>query len=593
METDLEKLNPTPATVDSLIQEIETLKQQNLEVSKAGFDLISAQAKLQSLLHNASDGIITFDADGTVQSFNIAAQKIFGYTEGEIISRKISHLIPCPDWVEENVCEYIRYFISSRPSENIPLLGKHKLGFDILLHVTTGQASNQEIELFSEDDDIELFDNAETGNDAESNSEELLVCFIRDITLHKQAERELAQHKLALDQAASVIIYNKDFRITHVNSKFCQTLGRPREEFIGEKNIIETAFSKKKQQELNHKRQFLTDGNCWSGEVFYLSCENKTIWFTENTTPFFDEHDQPSQYLSILNDITATKESEAELKKHRDNLQELVNEQVESLIQAKDKAEIANQAKSEFLANMSHELRTPLHAILSFSTLGLKQFNQLPFTAENQSKIFKFLENINSSGKRLLVLLNDLLDLAKYESRTMEYVFEQHDLFTLSQQIVEEHSGQLNSANIQLNLKVSEAQNIAEFDKNRIAQVISNLISNSIKFTPPEKSIYIFIEYKDITTGRRITDKEIRPGIIFNISDQGIGIPKAELETVFDKFIQSSKTKSGAGGTGLGLSICKEIILGHHGNIWAESKPNAEAGAIFRFEIPLKQTAIK
>ncbi len=72
-----------------------------------------------------------------------------------------------------------------------------------------------------------------------------------------------------------------------------------------------------------------------------------------------------------------------------------------------------------------------------------------------------------------------------------------------------------------------------------------------------------------------------------------MGIPEAELQTVFDKFIQSSKTKSGAGGTGLGLSICKEIIDGHHGNIWAESKPNAEAGALFRFEIPLKQTTIK
>ena len=84
---------------------------------------------------------------------------------------------------------------------------------------------------------------------------------------------------------------------------------------------------------------------------------------------------------------------------------------------------------------------------------------------------------------------------------------------------------------------------------------------NSIKFTPPGKSIRIFLENKQVSSGRRKTDAATIEGIVFNITDQGMGIPESELDIVFDKFIQSSKTKSGAGGTGLGLSICKEIII--------------------------------
>jgi PAS domain S-box-containing protein len=608
VEKNLNKTHPPSETVSQLLQEIATLKQQNLEVSRAGFDLINAQTKLQSLLHNASDGIITFATDGSVQSFNIAAQKIFGYSEGEIISRKIPHLIPCPDWVEENVCEYIKYFLSSRASNDIPLVGKHKLGFDILLHVSTGQASDHEIDLFDTNNDLELLTPEESSNNSEpplfdqdispaeaqnqATEDNLFVCFIRDITLHKQAERELAQHKLALDQAASVIIRNKEFRVRHVNAKFCQTLGRPREEFIGKKNISQFDMAESALQALNNKRQFLADGNSWHGEVCFLSIEKKPVWFSEYTTPFLNEQEygHPTQYLSILHDITATKSSAAELKKHRDHLQELIDEQLENLIKAKEKAEIANQAKSEFLANMSHELRTPLHAIMSFSSLGLKLLAKSSIAGEKGAKLLRFLDNINSSGKRLLFLLNDLLDLAKHESSRMTYEFEEHDLMALTQQIIEENSAQLNEKEIKLEILRTEDQFLAEIDKNKIAQVISNLLSNSIKFSPEGKSILITIAFKNIVKGRRKTDETEKPGITFSIADQGMGIPEAEPETVFDKFIQSSKTKNSAGGTGLGLAICKEIIDGHQGHIWSELKPKGQEGALFKFDIPLKQS---
>ena len=120
-------------------------------------------------------------------------------------------------------------------------------------------------------------------------------------------------------------------------------------------------------------------------------------------------------------------------------------------------------------------------------------------------------------------------------------------------------------------------------DEDKIGQVIRNLLSNAIKFTQKEKKITISIEQHQI-------DNKSIPALLVNVSDQGLGIPENELKTVFDKFIQSSKTKTNAGGTGLGLAICKEIINAHNGKIWAENNP--EGGSTFSFMLPYDQETI-
>jgi signal transduction histidine kinase len=109
-------------------------------------------------------------------------------------------------------------------------------------------------------------------------------------------------------------------------------------------------------------------------------------------------------------------------------------------------------------------------------------------------------------------------------------------------------------------------------DPDRIKQVIRNLLSNAVKFSPPQGAVHV--------RARRVAN-----AVLVSVRDEGPGIPPDELEKVFDKFIQSSKTKSGSGGTGLGLAICREIVAGHHGRIWAEN--NAAAGCIFYCELPL------
>ncbi len=565
--------------IKQIVRELSELKRQNAELSNAGFDLISAQSKLHSFLHNASEGIITFSPDGTVESFNIAAQHIFGYSEAEVVTRKIPDLIPCPDWIEGNVGAYIKYFISSRASPDIPLLGKHRLGFDILLYVSTGQASNQDSSLFED------FENPDYSEEQIEHEKDIIVCFFRDITLDKRLEKELEDRKHALDLAAGVITRDKDFRVIDINDNFCSALGRKRQEFIGER-FVQSKFGGRPDYEdkLQQRRDFLTKGHAWTGEACFLNQQGVPIWFSESTTPFLDENDEPYQYLSIYTDITYRKLFQNQIEQHRDHLQDLVDDQVNDIRHAKDEAERANKAKSDFLANMSHELRSPMHGIISFTHLCLKQFKQLPLDQKRTNKLLQFLNNIEISSHRLLALLNNLLDLSKLESGIEELNLGKYELYNLCQQIASEYSGQIQEKQIKFHLIEPEEKLYTICDRDKLLQVISNLYSNAIKFSSSTQPIYVSIKKDRIVAGKRTTDTKKSPGILLTVTDFGIGIPKAELITVFDKFIQSSKTKSGAGGTGLGLSICQEIIHAHKGRIWAEINP--EGGAIFKVFIP-------
>ena len=247
------------------------------------------------------------------------------------------------------------------------------------------------------------------------------------------------------------------------------------------------------------------------------------------------------------------------------------------IIQAKLDADRANQSKSEFLANMSHELRTPMHAILSFASMGLEKYQTAP-----AEKLNRYFSRIDESGNRLLLLLNDLLDLSKLESGAMGMNIASHDMAETVEMVRAELSGLISARKIQLVIQTPTVVTSAEFDCDKIFQVIRNLLSNAIKFTSEGKSI--FVEFSDT----HIEDDQINVDALkLSVVDQGVGIPDNELVQVFDKFVQSSKTKTGAGGTGLGLAISKQIIECHNGQIYA--KNNEYGGVSFHFVIPREQ----
>lgn len=229
-------------------------------------------------------------------------------------------------------------------------------------------------------------------------------------------------------------------------------------------------------------------------------------------------------------------------------------------------ARSANEAKSLFVANISHELRTPMHAILGFAQLGRER------SAEH--KIKDYFERIGYSGRRLLALIDDLLDLSKLEAGQMQLTLQRLGIRSVVDHAAREFEPLLRER--RLHLVVDEEAQLppALLDPQRFGQVVRNLLSNAVKFSPEGGSIYVRIK----------RSQGLAPMLQLIISDEGVGIPETELETIFDKFVQSSKTRTGAGGTGLGLAICRELVMAHHGLIHAHNAPTG--GAVLVVELP-------
>jgi signal transduction histidine kinase len=277
-----------------------------------------------------------------------------------------------------------------------------------------------------------------------------------------------------------------------------------------------------------------------------------------------------AQYLSLVKGEEILRQAKARADESKLEV-ERVNRQLEASVQQANRltqeAIVASQAKSEFLANMSHELRTPLHSILSFASFGIKKY-----AGAEPEKLLDYFSRIKQSGKTLLELLNDLLDLAKLESKKVTFAFEPIDVRILVRSVTDEFDALLSERNLNIRHETSKFDEQVMLDADKIKQVLRNLLNNAIKFSPEGGII-------DVAICR------VGSSVRVLVCDRGLGIPQDELEAVFDKFVQSSKTKTGAGGTGLGLAICREIIAAHKGRIWAENRPGG--GAVFSFEMPL------
>jgi len=299
-------------------------------------------------------------------------------------------------------------------------------------------------------------------------------------------------------------------------------------------------------------------------------------WLSINGEPIFDDAGHFQGYRGTGQDITERVLAQEELRRHRDNLQQLVDERTHEVIAAKELAETANRSKSEFLANMSHELRTPMHAILSYARLGVEKLaeGEMP-----RARMQQYFQRIDQGGQRLLSLLNDLLDLSKLEAGKMEYESRRTDLRAIGKGVISQFEAMANSNSVKLRLECSESSMFAYCDEDRIIQVLCNLLSNAFKFSPQSSVVTLSMQ----SAGMEMECGKI-PAVLISVTDQGVGIPETELSSVFGKFIQSSRTKNSSGGTGLGLAICKQIVADHHGRIWAENNP--QGGASIRFLLP-------
>ncbi len=280
-------------------------------------------------------------------------------------------------------------------------------------------------------------------------------------------------------------------------------------------------------------------------------------------------------YVSVLNKALNELRQKfvTEEQKNKELIQnaQMIQLQNEEIKISKEKAEESNRLKSSFLSNMSHEIRTPMNAVLGFTEI-LKSTE----LTDKQSEYITIIEN---SGKHLLNLINDIIDISKLESNQIKIketkckinhmLDEIKDFFTLN--LIKENKENIK---ITLNKGFNDNQDIILTDSLRLRQILINLISNAVKFT----------EKGEIEISYTLNKSSM---ILFSVKDSGIGIPKNELKLIFERFRQSEESiEKKYGGTGLGLAIAKACTNLMNGEIWVESVKNE--GSVFYFTVPYK-----
>ncbi len=256
------------------------------------------------------------------------------------------------------------------------------------------------------------------------------------------------------------------------------------------------------------------------------------------------------------------------------------------LKQEKNEAEAANKAKSVFLANMSHELRTPLNAIIGYSEILLEDAQDLGY-----QDFVNDLDNIHTSGRHLLTIINDILDLSKIEAGKMDVNWESFNIMALIENVLATIQPLINQNGNTLEIICEDNQEAIIADPNKMRQVILNLLSNAAKFTENGK---ISLKVKMVNNNESFVDENLGLNskdkmLVLSVADTGIGISEDKIESLFQPFTQAdNSTTRKYGGTGLGLAISRHFCKMMGGDIAVVSEVNK--GSIFTVKFPVLET---
>ncbi|PPD18635.1 MAG: hybrid sensor histidine kinase/response regulator [Methylobacter sp.] len=336
-------------------------------------------------------------------------------------------------------------------------------------------------------------------------------------------------------------------------------LGRPVTNFMFEEDIADHI------EKIGHRRQLQAEHY----ESRFRCSDGQTLWAMVSTVPIIEDDRGFHGSFAMLTDITQRKVAEEELLRHKNRLEETVQERTAELMLARDAADAANKAKSVFLANMSHELRTPLNAILGFSGILRRD----PKVTENQREN---LDIINRSGEHLLTLINNVLEMAKIEAGRVQLEEAPFDLGAMLRDVMNMMEARAAEKNLQLQIdQSSEFPRYIIGDEARLRQVLINLVGNALKFTQ-----------KGGVTIRLSTKNNTISHLLIEVEDSGPGIAQEDQQRIFEPFVQLGYLADHKG-TGLGLNITRQFVQLMNGHIIVESSQGK--GSLFRVDLPLKQ----
>jgi len=473
------------------------------------------QCRQRHLIENISHGIVLVDADGKIFLTNPAFDRMFGYESGELCGQTIEVLV-CEEYRERHIKRRMEYI--EKPSTRVlwarrALTGRRKDGSRFPIEISL--------------------------NPFQEDGRKYVQANVNDITERARVERDLRIAATVFEVQEGVVVTDRNNRILRVNRAFTEITGYTEEEVIGQDPSILKSGLDGPERYREMWRTLLRDKH-WAGELRDKHKNGHIYPKWLNISVVTDEKGEITNYVGVFSDLTRLKQA--------------------------DEAVAANVAKSEFLANMSHELRTPMNGVV-----GMADILQETHLKQDQRRMVR---TIRDSSLALLSILDEILDFSKIEAGKLAIESIPTCLHEVAEEVARLLVPNVSAKEIDFHLFVSpELPQWIVSDPLRLRQIMFNLVGNAIKFTSngPSHTGRVMLWLEPVML------KDDKPALSIKVIDNGIGIRKESLASLFDPFTQADNTTTRRfGGTGLGLSITKRLVDMMQGNITVDSTPGVE-----------------